>query len=176
MSQTNAARRRVSTSIAAAALALGAAGFIAGPAALAASRPMMVAAGRPATIGQIGTPQAAQTIDGRPILRTITMVATAYGPSAQDNYPYGAVDYFGQPLKFGMVAVDPSVIPLGTSMYIQGYSDSNLPSGGFVARALDEGDSIQGDRVDIFMPDNPTIVSNFGIQRVTVDILGPAGS
>ncbi|EQD34508.1 3D domain protein, partial [mine drainage metagenome] len=82
--------------------------------------------------------------------QTITMVATAYGPSAADNYPYGATDYFGKPLVAGDVAVDPSVIPLGTRLYITGYSSPYLPAGGFYAVARDTGGAIQGKRVDIY--------------------------
>jgi 3D (Asp-Asp-Asp) domain-containing protein len=103
---------------------------------------------------------------------TLHMVATAYGPSAQDNYPYGATDYFGNPLVAGDVAVDPSVIPLHTCVYVTGYHSPNLPAGGFVGEADDEGDAIQGNRVDLFMNASPAKVSAFGIQRVQVTILG----
>jgi peptidoglycan hydrolase-like protein with peptidoglycan-binding domain len=111
-------------------------------------------------------------IDGRPVLQVIHMVATAYGPSLQDNYPYGPVDYFGQPLEPGMVAVDPSVIPLGTYVYVTGYTDPNLPAGGFLGHAMDTGGAIKGDRIDIYMDASPTTVSNFGIESVTVYVLG----
>lgn len=112
------------------------------------------------------------TIDGYPVEGELHMIATAYGPSLQDNYPYGPVDYFGQPLQFGMIAVDPSVIPLKTRLYVTGYTDSVLPSGGFLGQALDEGDAIQGDRIDIFMNQDPQTVSNFGIEPVIVYVLG----
>ncbi|MBX5466549.1 MAG: 3D domain-containing protein [Firmicutes bacterium] len=104
--------------------------------------------------------------------RTLTMVATAYGPSAQDNYPYGATDYFGQPLRAGDVAVDPRVIPLGTCLYITGYHSPNLPAGGFIGEADDEGDAIRGNRVDLFMNTSESQVNAFGIQTVRVTILG----
>lgn len=128
--------------------------------------------GRLAKTGQPKPSSAPRTIGGRPVLRVLHMVATAYGPSLQDNYPYGATNYFGQPLTPGTVAVDPSVIPLKTYVWVQGYQDRNLPSGGFLGQALDTGGAIQGDRIDIFMADNARIVSNFGIEPVTVDILG----
>jgi peptidoglycan hydrolase-like protein with peptidoglycan-binding domain len=117
-------------------------------------------------------PGSTATIDGRPVLEVIHMVATAYGPSLQDNYPYGPVDYFGQPLEPGMVAVDPSVIPLGTYVYVTGYTDPNLPSGGFLGHAMDTGGAIKGDRIDIYLDANATTVSNFGIEPVTVYVLG----
>jgi 3D (Asp-Asp-Asp) domain-containing protein len=104
---------------------------------------------------------------------TMTMEATAYGLTAQDNYPYGATDYFGQPLTAGDIAVDPSVIPLGTCLRVTGYSSPYLPKGGFVGEADDTGGAIQGEHIDIFEDlDNEAEISNFGIQYVQVTILG----
>lgn len=104
---------------------------------------------------------------------TMQLVATAYGPSLQDNYPYGAVDYYGQPLVSGDVAVDPSVIPLGTRLYITGYQSPYLPAGGFYAVARDTGGAIKGGRVDIYINGSHAQVLSFGIQKVQVTILGP---
>lgn len=115
------------------------------------------------------TPQA---IVGHQVTGVLNLTATAYGPSLQDNYPYGATDYFGRPLIPGDVAVDPSVIPLGTRLWITGYSSPVLPQGGFMARAVDEGDAIQGNRVDIYINGSEATVSNFGVQHVTAYILG----
>lgn len=116
-----------------------------------------------------GTPT---SIDGYPVVAVYHMKATAYGPSLRDNYPFGPVDAFGQPLKTGMIAVDPSVIPLKSRVYVQGYTDSVLPTGGFLGRAMDTGGAIKGNRIDIFMNQNPQTVSNFGIEPVTVYVLG----
>ena len=115
--------------------------------------------------------QTVQTIVGHQVLGAISLTATAYGPSVQDNYPYGATDYFGRPLIPGDVAVDPTVIPLGTRLWVTGYSSSMLPAGGFMARAVDEGNAIQGQRIDIFIDASQQTVSNFGIQHVTAYIL-----
>lgn len=114
----------------------------------------------------------ARWIDGRPVVQVIHCVATAYGPSYQDNYPYGPVDYYGQPLKPGMIAVDPRVIPLRSHVFVTGYRDGALPAGGFAGQAMDTGGAIRGRRIDIFMNDGPRTVSRFGIQPVTVEILG----
>lgn len=100
-----------------------------------------------------------------------TLTATAYGPSLQDNYPYGPTDYFGQPLHFGDVAVDPRVIPLGTRLYISGYHSPFLPPGGFVAVARDTGGAIKGDRIDIYFNGNRSQISSFGVQQVHISIL-----
>lgn len=117
-------------------------------------------------------PRTAKTIAGRPVLKEFKMTATAYGPSYRANGAYGAVDAFGQPLRAGMIAVDPSVIPLKSTVYVTGYHDAYLPSSGFVGKALDTGGAIQGHRIDIFMNHSHPIVSNFGVQPVTVYVLG----
>jgi len=124
------------------------------------------------TSGSSTTSSTGKTIDGYQVVKTISLTATAYGPSAQDNYPYGAVDYFGNPLVAGDVAVDPSVIPLGTKLWVTGYNSPNLPAGGFLATADDEGGAIKGNRLDIYINEPDSIVSNFGIQGVTVYVLG----
>ncbi len=113
-----------------------------------------------------------QMIDGYPVIAVYHVRATAYGPSLKDNYPFGPVDAFGQPLEPGMIAVDPSLIPLKSRVYVKGYTDSNLPTGGFLGRAMDTGGAIKGHRIDIFMNANPQTVSNFGIEPVTVYVLG----
>ncbi|MUT67578.1 3D domain-containing protein [Paenibacillus sp. NEAU-GSW1] len=97
--------------------------------------------------------------------------ATAYSAAASENGKWGAVDYFGNPLKVGTIAVDPNVIPLGTQVYITGYDHNGLPIGGMVAKATDTGGAIKGNRIDIFVPGTSAQASNFGIQNVKVYIL-----
>ena len=115
---------------------------------------------------------AKKMVDGRPVLRAYHMVSTCYGPSLADNYPYGAVDALGQPLQDGMVAVDPRVIPLGSVVYVTGYHDNLLPAPGFLGKATDTGGAIKGDRLDIFINAPPAGISDFGVQDVTVYVLG----
>ena len=67
--------------------------------------------------------------------RKLTVVATAYtirGTTAT-----------GIPTGYGIVAVDPSVIPLGTRMTIPGYGE---------AVAADTGGAIKGLRIDVWVP------------------------
>ena len=102
--------------------------------------------------------------------KVIDMKATAYSAAAEEN-AWGPVDYFGNPLKLGTIAVDPKVIPLGTKVYITGYSFSGLPQGGMVATATDAGSAIKGNRVDIFVPGSRESVSKFGYQQVKLYVL-----
>jgi 3D (Asp-Asp-Asp) domain-containing protein len=70
-------------------------------------------------------------------VREIDMVATAYWPNPAWSDGFTAT---GQRAGYGLVAVDPRVIPLGTRLYIPGY--------GF-AVAADTGSAIVGDRIDL---------------------------
>ena len=108
-------------------------------------------------------------VSTQPSSTVISAVATAYDSSVASNGPYGAVDYFGDPLKFGDIAVDPSVIPLGSKVFISGYSDSALPKGGFYATAVDTGGAIKGDRIDIYLPSTSAAI-DFGIEHVKVTV------
>ena len=121
--------------------------------------------------GFIGQAAAATVTPGE----TLSLVATAYGPSLKDNYPYGAVDYYGNALKPGDVAVDPRVIPLGTRLYVTGYHSSLLPAGGFYAVAVDTGGAIKGNRIDLYINAPDSRVLTFGIQNVKVTILDRNG-
>lgn len=67
----------------------------------------------------------------------------------------------GEEPAVGMVAVDPSVIPLGTKLYVEGYG---------YAWAADTGGSIRGDRIDLFMEEYGQCV-NWGRKSVKVYIL-----
>jgi uncharacterized protein YabE (DUF348 family) len=65
----------------------------------------------------------------------VDVLATAY---SLENGRYTCT---GSLVHFGVVAVDPAVIPLGTRLYIEGYG---------YATAGDVGRAIKGDRVDVF--------------------------
>jgi N-acetylmuramoyl-L-alanine amidase len=60
-----------------------------------------------------------------------------------------------------VIAVDPSVIPLGSKVYVEGFG---------YARAEDTGSAINGNRIDIFMPSEEGALE-WGAQDVTVKIL-----
>ncbi|WP_167356992.1 stalk domain-containing protein [Paenibacillus pectinilyticus] len=94
--------------------------------------------------------------------------STAYSADPSENGGYGAIDYMGNPLAMGTVAVDPSVIPLGSKLYIEGYSFDGLPQGGMYVYATDTGGSIKGNRLDIFIPGSKKSLQSFGIQKIKV--------
>jgi uncharacterized protein YabE (DUF348 family)/3D (Asp-Asp-Asp) domain-containing protein len=100
------------------------------------------------------------------------MIATAYDLSyASTGKLPGMPDYgitaSGTQAKVGTVAVDPSVIPLGTKLYIE--NEDGTGSYGF-ATAEDKGSAIKGYRVDLFYNTYQECIE-FGRRRVIVYIL-----
>ncbi|MBR4893433.1 MAG: G5 domain-containing protein [Clostridia bacterium] len=73
----------------------------------------------------------------------------------------------GVPSQKGVVAVDPSVIPLGTRLYIEG-ADGSFSYG--YAVAGDTGGSIKGNKIDLFF-DTRSECIQFGVKNVKVYIL-----
>jgi 3D (Asp-Asp-Asp) domain-containing protein len=102
--------------------------------------------------------------------KVLNVTASAYSASVAEN-PWGAIDYFGNPLTLGTIAVDPKVIPFGSKVYITGYQFSGLPQGGMIGYATDAGGAIRGNRIDIFVPGTPAEVYKFGFQNVKVYLL-----
>lgn len=86
----------------------------------------------------------------------IDMIATAYTAYCSD----GCGGYTASGLRAGpgRVAVDPSIIPLGTHLYIPGY--------GF-AIAADTGGAIRGNRIDLGFASTDDAL-RFGRQMITV--------
>ena len=80
--------------------------------------------------------------------------ATAYTHS-------GNLSYIGLQAREGLIAVDPSKIPLGSHLYVPGYG---------YGIAGDTGGKIKSARVDLFMQ-NYTQAINFGVRDVDVFIL-----
>jgi 3D (Asp-Asp-Asp) domain-containing protein len=65
----------------------------------------------------------------------------------------------GMPVGPGVVAVDPSVIPLGTRMNVPGYGNGV---------AADVGGGIKGDTIDLWM--TPSQCAAWGRRTVTITI------
>ncbi len=102
--------------------------------------------------------------------RVITCNASAYTASTCGKSPsskgYG-ITATGAKAKRGIIAVDPSVIPLGTRVYIE--SADGAYSYGY-AVAADTGGAIKGNKVDLYM-DSYSQCTQFGRRRVKVYIL-----
>ena len=88
----------------------------------------------------------------------LSMVATAY---SADCAGCSGITATGRPAGHGVVAVDPSVIPLGTHMYIPGYGH---------AVAGDTGGAIRGHRIDLGFSSNAQAF-RFGRRPVTVYLI-----
>jgi 3D (Asp-Asp-Asp) domain-containing protein len=91
--------------------------------------------------------------------RMVEMRATGYGPGG--NGKWGMRTASGLRPGFGVVAVDPRFIPLGTRLYIDGYGH---------AVAGDTGGAIKGDRIDLGY-DSDSEAARVGRKRVRVLIL-----
>ena len=86
------------------------------------------------------------------------MIATAYTAGC---YACSGVTASGVRAGFGIIAVDPHVIPLGTKLFIPGYGH---------AVAGDTGGAILGNRVDLGF-DNNAQAMQFGRRAITVYVL-----
>jgi 3D (Asp-Asp-Asp) domain-containing protein/peptidoglycan hydrolase CwlO-like protein len=84
--------------------------------------------------------------------RTLTVVATGYS--------LGGRTATGAPVGWGVVAVDPSVIPLGTRMTIPGYGEGV---------ASDTGSAVQGGTIDLWFPTHAQ-AAGWGRRTVTITL------
>jgi 3D (Asp-Asp-Asp) domain-containing protein len=66
----------------------------------------------------------------------------------------------GVAVAYGIAAVDPSVIPLGTSMSVPGYG---------AAVAADTGGAVQGARIDLWFPTQAEALA-WGTRTVTITL------
>ena len=101
------------------------------------------------------------TPSGKNIARTYTMEATAYTDDAQSQGKWVGKTASGMKPQVGVVAVDPSVIPLHTKLYIEGYGH---------AVAGDTGGAIKGNRIDLFF-NTRNECRQFGRRNITVHVL-----
>ncbi len=81
-------------------------------------------------------------------------------------YPAGGSTYIGLPANENVIAVDPTVIPLGSQVYITGdYADIG------VRTAADIGSSVKGNIIDICFERSNPLAANFGARPMRVYIL-----
>ncbi len=85
-------------------------------------------------------------------VRSLTVVATAYALPGRTAS--------GRPVGWGVVAVDPSVIPLGSRLAVPGYG---------MGVAADTGGAIQGARIDVWFPTVAQALG-WGSRTVTVTV------
>ena len=109
----------------------------------AASAPPGEAAAAPPATGGSGAASGA---------RTLTVVATGYA--------LGGRTATGMPVGWGVVAVDPSVIPLGTRLTIPGYGEGV---------AADVGPAVRGAAIDLWFPSREQALA-WGRRTVTVTL------
>ncbi|MBR1729211.1 MAG: 3D domain-containing protein [Selenomonadaceae bacterium] len=88
----------------------------------------------------------------------MAMEATAYLPTDGNG---AGITAMGIPATYGVAAVDPSVIPLGSRLYVPGYGE---------AIAADTGGAIYGYKIDLCM-ESYSEAMNFGRRTVTVYVL-----
>ncbi|RHW33968.1 LysM peptidoglycan-binding domain-containing protein [Lysinibacillus yapensis] len=94
--------------------------------------------------------------------KELIMQATAYTASCEGC---SGVTATGINLKQNpnakVISVDPSVIPLGSKVYVEGYGE---------AIAGDTGSAIKGNKIDVFIPSKQAAI-NYGVKQVKVTIL-----
>jgi 3D (Asp-Asp-Asp) domain-containing protein len=96
--------------------------------------------------------------------RALQLEATGYDPGPVDNTRgWVGVTKSGERARFGIAAVDPKLIPLGSFLYIEGYGP---------ALAADIGGAIKGQRIDLCF--NSTRQANaWGRKRARVWRIDP---
>jgi 3D (Asp-Asp-Asp) domain-containing protein len=105
--------------------------------------PQLDAAPQPAEI---------QSVDPGPVRPMLTVTATGYDLPGHTST--------GLPVGWGIAAVDPSVIPLGTRIVVPGYG---------VAVAADTGGAIQGATIDLWFPSSAQAYA-WGRRTVTIAV------
>ena len=89
---------------------------------------------------------------------TVEATAYSYNEAGLSNYTADGTNLVSEP---NVIAVDPSVIPLGSYVEIPGYG---------VFRAADTGGAINGNRIDVHLV-NLSDVYNFGRRTITIRVL-----
>ena len=89
---------------------------------------------------------------------TVEATAYSYNEAGLSNYTADGTNLVNEP---NVIAVDPSVIPLGSYVEIPGYG---------IFRAADTGGAIYGNRIDVHLV-NLNDVYNFGRRTITIRVL-----
>ena len=96
------------------------------------------------------------------VARTLAMEATAYTAYCEgcSGITANGTNLRANP-HLKVIAVDPSVIPLGTRVWVEGYGE---------AIAADTGGAIKGNKIDVYLPTNNQAYA-WGRKTVTVKVL-----
>lgn len=100
----------------------------------------------------------------------IECTATAYTAAPDEcgrdfNDPNFGLTASGEFVREGFIAVDPNIIPLHSIVYIEGAGEFDG-----IYEAKDTGGAIEGNRIDIYVPDKATAFE-FGKRDVTIYVL-----
>ena len=95
------------------------------------------------------------------VSQELTMTATAYTATCEgcSGITSTGINLLENP-DMKVISVDPSVIPLGSIVYVEGYGE---------AIAGDTGGAIVGNKIDIFIPDLEDAI-NWGVKEVKVKV------
>jgi N-acetylmuramoyl-L-alanine amidase len=119
-------------------------------------------ASEPAPAPQPAAPAESQQPAQEPAGKEMTVTATAYTANCDGC---SGITATGVNLKENpsekVIAVDPSVIPLGSKVYVEGYG---------YATAADTGSAIKGNRIDVFIPSEDQAVQ-WGVKTVNVKVV-----
>ncbi|MBO2536697.1 LysM peptidoglycan-binding and 3D domain-containing protein [Rummeliibacillus suwonensis] len=116
------------------------------------------ATNKQATYTKPSTSQSAPQSSGK----TLTVTATAYTPNCAgcSGITATGINVKANP-NMKVIAVDPSIIPLGSKVWVEGYG---------TAIAGDTGGAIKGHKIDLLMPSNGQ-ANSWGVRTVTIKIL-----
>ena len=97
-----------------------------------------------------------------PSSKEITVEATAYTASCEgcSGITATGINLIENPNQ-KVISVDPSVIPFGSKVYVEGYGE---------AIAGDTGGAIKGNKIDVFIPNKQDAI-NFGRKQLKVTLL-----
>ncbi|MBC1292140.1 LysM peptidoglycan-binding domain-containing protein [Listeria booriae] len=104
--------------------------------------------------------QSSSKSSSKSVAKEITVTATAYSKAepGMGHITASGIDLNDNPR---VIAVDPSVIPLGSKVYVEGYGE---------AIAADTGGAIKGNKIDVHM-NTVQACYNWGVKTVKVQIL-----
>ncbi|MGE7695522.1 LysM peptidoglycan-binding domain-containing protein [Lysinibacillus sp. NPDC094177] len=114
------------------------------------------------TVSKDSAPEATAPATTNTASKEIIVEASAYTASCEGC---SGITATGINLKTNpnakVISVDPTIIPLGSKVYVEGYGE---------AIAGDTGGAIKGNRIDVFFPTQQDAI-NFGVKQLKVTIL-----